>query len=154
MRNCGHLLRLQSIGETHRIAPPLLGLAKFLIFSPLHETKLRPDLIVIFANPFQASRLIFLADYHGFPIKPRVTGSLYWSAITYSLVTGNFNITMGDPTAHCTHKYDPNELIVSIPYRMIPGMMEAIEYSTAGKGKPAKWFEQGTDRREEKPNNN
>lgn len=138
----------QSIGETHRIAPPPLGLAKFLIFSPLSTAKLRPDLIIIFANPFQASRLIFLADYHGFPIKPRVNGSLCWSAITYPLVTGNFNITMGDPSARRTQKYDPNELIVSIPYRMIPGMMEAIEFSTAGKGKPAKSFELRTHRRE------
>jgi len=139
----------QSIGETHRIAPPPLGLAKFLIFSPLNIAKLRPDLIVILANPFQASRLIFLADYNNFPIKPHVTGSMCWSAITYPLVTGNFNITMGDPTARRTQKYDQNELIVSIPYRMIPGMMEAVEYSTAGKGKPAKWFEQRTHRREE-----
>ncbi len=138
----------QSIGETHRIAPPPLGLAKFLIFCPLNKAELRPDLIVIFANPWQASRLIFLADYHGFPIKPRVTGSLCWGAITYPLVTGNFNITMGDPTARRVHKYNPNELIVSIPYRMIPSMMEAIEYSTAGKGKPASWFEQRIHRKE------
>jgi uncharacterized protein (DUF169 family) len=139
----------QSIGETHRIAPPPLGLAKFLILSPLKKATLRPDLIVIFANPYQASRLIFLADYQGFPIKPRVTGSLCWSAITYPLVTGNFNITMGDPSARRTRKFDPNELIVSVPFRMIPGMMEAIEYSTAGKGKPAKWFEERTHRIED-----
>ena len=94
------------------------------------------------------SRLIFLADYHVFSIKPRVTGSLCWGAITYPLVTGNFNITMGDPTARRVHKYNPNELIVSIPYRMIPAMMEAMEYSTAGKGKPAQWFEQRTHREE------
>ncbi|MFX0086130.1 MAG: DUF169 domain-containing protein [Candidatus Hodarchaeota archaeon] len=137
----------QSIGETHRIAPPPLNLAKFLIFSPLNKSEFRPDLVLILSNPWQASKLIFLADYHGFPIKPRVTGSLCWSAITYPLVTGNFNITMGDPTARRIHKYDPNELIVSIPYRMIPAMIDAIEYSTAGKGKPAKWFEQRRQRR-------
>ncbi len=137
----------QSIGETHRIAPPPLGLAKFLIFSPLNKAELRPDLVVIFANPWQASRLIFLADYHGFPIKPRITGSLCWSVITYPLITGNFNATMGDPTARRVHQYNPNDLIVSIPYRMIPAMMEAIEYSTAGKGKPAKSFEERRQRR-------
>lgn len=136
----------QSIGETHRIAPPPVGLAKYLIFSPLNKAELRPDLIVFLANPFQASRLIFLADYHGFPIKPRVTGSLCWGAITYPLVTGNFNVTMGDPSARRSHNYDPNELIVSIPYRMIPAMIEAMEFSTAGKGKPAKWFAQRINR--------
>jgi uncharacterized protein (DUF169 family) len=138
----------QSLSETHRIAPPPLGLANFIIFSPLNKANLRPDLILIFANPFQASRLIFLADYHGYPIKPRVTGSLCWSAITYPLVTGNFNITMGDPTARRHYEYDQNELIVSIPYRMIPSMMDALEHSTAGKGKPAELFAQRAQRRE------
>ena len=136
----------QSIGETHRIAPPPLGLAKFLILSPLKYAELRPDLVLFFANPWQASRLVFLADYHGFPVKPRVTGSLCWSAITYPLVSGNFSLTMGDPTARRSNDYDVNELIVSVPYRMIPSMMEAMEYSTAGKGKPAKWFEEQSHR--------
>ena len=109
---------------------------------------MRPDLIVILVNPWQASRLIFLADYHGFPIIPRVTGSLCLSAIIYPLVTGNFNITMGDPTARLHHNYNVNELIVSIPYRMVPAIIEAIKYSTAGKAKPAKWFQQRTKREE------
>lgn len=138
----------QSIGKTHIIAPPPLGLAKNVIFSPLNKAELRPDLIVILANPWQASRLIFLADYHGFPIIPRVTGSLCWSAITYPLVTGNFNISMGDPTARLNRNYNVNELFVSIPYRMVPAMMDAIEYSTAGKAKPARWFQQRTHREE------
>ena len=130
----------QSIGETHKIAPPPKGLAKNIIFSPLNKAELRPDLILFLCNPGQASRLIFLADYHGHPIIPRVTGSLCWSAITYPLMTGNFNITMGDPTARRHHKYDQNEMIVSVPYRMIPNMIEAMEHSTAGKGEMAPWF--------------
>lgn len=138
----------QTIGEIHKIAPPPLGLAKYLIFSPLNKAELRPDLLVILANPWQASRMIFLADYHGFPINPCVKGSLCWGAITYPLVTGNFNITMGDPTARRNYNYHVNELIVSIPYRMVPAMIEAMEFSTAGKGKPAQWFKQRSYRKE------
>ncbi len=47
---------------------------------------------------------------------------------------------MGDLTARRGHKYDVNELIVSIPHRMVPAMMDAMEYSTAGKGEPVSWF--------------
>ncbi|UCE05395.1 MAG: DUF169 domain-containing protein [bacterium] len=130
----------QSISETHRIAPPPTDLASNVVFAPLGKAELRPDLIVILCNPWQASRLIYLAVYHGQPITPRVTGSMCWSAITYPLITGNFNVTMGDPTARRHYRYDPNELLVSIPYRMVPLMIEAMEYSTAGKGKPAAWF--------------
>ena len=86
--------------------------------------------------------LIYLAIYQGISIKPNVSGSLCWSAVTYPLVTGNFNVTMGDPTARRHYGYDPNELIVSFPYRMVPLIVDAMEYSTAGKGKPAPWFEQ------------
>ncbi|NVM27766.1 MAG: DUF169 domain-containing protein [Candidatus Helarchaeota archaeon] len=138
----------QSIGRTHQIAPPPLGLAKYIIFSPLNKAELRPDVVAILCNPWQASRLIFLADYHGYPVNPQVTGSLCWSAITYPLVTGNLNVTMGDPTARRHHEYDPNELIVSIPYRMVPPIIEAMEYSTAGKGKPAPWFERAAQQKE------
>ena len=131
----------QSIGTTHKIAPPPKNLANYIVFSPLDKAELRPDLIVILCNPGQASRLVFLADYHGDPVKPETLGSLCWSAITYPLMTGNMNISVGDPTARRHHGYDDNELLVSIPYRMIPNIMEAMEYSTAGKGKMAPWFE-------------
>ncbi|MHA1324233.1 MAG: DUF169 domain-containing protein [Candidatus Helarchaeota archaeon] len=133
-----------SIAETHRIAPPPLGLAKYIIFVPLEKSKLQPDLVLFLCNPWQASRLIYLAVYHGFPIKPQVTGSLCWSAITYPLMTGNFNVTMGDPTARRHYGYNPNELIVSVPFRMIPLMCDALELSTAGRGKPAPWFERAS----------
>ena len=137
----------QSIDQTHRIAPPPIGLAKNVVFNPLNkvnEINLTPDLIVILCNPWQASRLIYLAVYHGHPIKPQVTGSLCWSAITYPLVTGNFNVTMGDPTARRHYGYDPSELLVSIPSRMVPLIIEAMDHSTAGKGKPADWFDRAS----------
>ena len=129
------IIAKQSIGNTHKIAPPPFELAKYVVFSPLNKAKLRPDLITILCNPGQASRLVFLADYHGDTVKPEVLGSLCWSAITYPLITGNLNVTMGDPTARRNHGFDDNELLVSIPYRMIPNILEAMEYSTAGKGK-------------------
>ena len=134
-----------SIGETHRIAPPPRDLAKNVVFSPLRKAQLCPDVVIFLCNPWQASRLIYLAIYHGYPVKPDVTGSLCWGAITYPLVTGNFNVTMGDPTARRHHGYDPCELIVSVPYRMIPPILDAMEHSTAGKGKPAAWFERSTE---------
>ncbi len=134
----------QSIGRTHQLAPPPVGLAKYIVLSPLNKAVLRPDIITILCNPWQASRLAFLADYHGNPVNPQVLGSLCWSAVTYPLMTGNLNITMGDPTARRQHGYDPNELLVSIPYRMVPNMIEAMEHSTAGKGKSAPWFERAT----------
>ena len=134
----------RSIAETHGIAPPPLGLAKNVIFSPLNKAELRPDLVTILCNPWQASRLIYLAIYQGYSVKPNLAGSLCWGAITYPLMTGNFNITMGDPTARRHYGYDPNELIVTIPYRMVSPVIEAMEYSTAGKGKPAPWFERAS----------
>jgi len=137
-----------SIEETHRIAPPPLGLSKNIVFSPLNKALVRPDLVIILGNAWQASRLIYLAIYHGESIKPNVSGSLCWGAITYPLMTGNFNVTMGDTTARRHYGYDPNDAIVSIPYRMIPQMIEAIEHSTAGRGKSEPWFDRAADETE------
>lgn len=134
-----------SFEESHRIAPPPLGLAKNIVFSPLNKAPLRPDIVIILCNAWQASRLIYLAIYHGESIKPNVSGSLCWGAITYPLMTGNFNVTMGDTTARRQYAYDPNDLIVSIPYRMIPQMIEAMEYSTAGRGKSEPWFNRAAE---------
>jgi uncharacterized protein (DUF169 family) len=53
-----------SIEETHRIAPPPLGLAKNIVFSPLNKASLRPDLVMILANAWQTSRLIYLSIYN------------------------------------------------------------------------------------------
>ena len=42
-------------------------------------------------------------------------GSLCWSMITYPLVSGNFNLSVGDISARRMERWDPNIMAASIP---------------------------------------
>ncbi|KAF5431445.1 hypothetical protein C5S35_18155 [Candidatus Methanophagaceae archaeon] len=55
-------------------------------------------------------------------------GSLCWSMITYSLVSGNFNLSVGDISARRMERWDPNIMAASIPWERIRGIAEAVEF--------------------------
>jgi len=73
-------------------------------------------------------------------------GSLCWSMITYPLVSGNFNLSVGDISARRMERWDPNIMAASIPWERIRGIAEAVEFSTAGRAKPSEEFEMMTER--------
>ncbi len=69
-----------------------------------------------------------------------------WSAITYPIVSGNFNVTMGDYSARRMWEYDPDKLMVCMPlprYRMI---LESLDDCIAGFAAPSKEFEELTEK--------
>jgi uncharacterized protein (DUF169 family) len=53
-------------------------------------------------------------------------------AIAYPLVSGEVNVSFLDYTARKMKKYDPNELIVSVPYHRMPDLVASVARSTAG----------------------
>ena len=57
-------------------------------------------------------------------------GSLCWSMITYPLVSGNFNVSVGDISARRMEQWDPNIMAASIPWVLIRGIAEAVEFSS------------------------
>lgn len=123
-------------------APPPFGLAKFVIFSPLEGVESRPDLVLFLCNPEQACRIIALASFdEGSLPKANLGGSLCWSAITYPLMTGNVNVSLGDITARRVEGYDPGELIVSVPIHKMPHIIGSIDHCIAGIAKPSVGFE-------------
>ncbi|MEA1998833.1 MAG: DUF169 domain-containing protein [Euryarchaeota archaeon] len=77
-------------------------------------------------------------------------GSLCWSMITYPLVSGNFNVSVGDISARRMERWDPNIMAASIPWERIRGIAEAVEFSTAGMAKPSEEFERMTEKMKSK----
>jgi uncharacterized protein (DUF169 family) len=119
-----------------KVQPPM-GLAKHVVFSPLHQTEFQPDIAVFICNAWQAARLINLAYYEtGIPMECDPTGSLCRSVITYPLVTGKVNISFGDITARKMEKYTANELFVTLPYAHLKSVVASIAPCTAGTAKP------------------
>lgn len=56
--------------------------------------------------------------------------------IAYPLVSGEINVTFLDWTARRTKPIKAHELIVTVPYHRLPGIVEAIDLCTAGTAKP------------------
>lgn len=117
-------------------SPPPLGLAENVIFAPMEKAEQMPDLGIFIVNAEQACRLIQLATYwDGVSPKTEMIGSACHMAVAYPLVAGEINVTFLDWTARRTKPYKPDELIVTVPYHRLPGIVEAIDLCTAGTAK-------------------
>jgi uncharacterized protein (DUF169 family) len=112
---------------------PPLGLADQVLFAPLEAATAEPDLVVFLCNAEQACRLITLATYSsGVSPRTELVGSACHMAIAYPLVSGELNVSFLDYTARKMKQYDPNELIVSVPYHRMPDLVASIGRCTAG----------------------
>lgn len=111
-----------------RPAPPT-GLAKYVVFSPLKDAELEPDLVIFLCNPTQGCRLTTLAAYpDGALFKPCITGSACYQSITYPIVTGEVNVSLMDYSSRKKWNYRDDQIFVSIPYPRIAGLVESIDH--------------------------
>jgi len=129
-----------SIATFHRAmaltSPPPLGLADYIVFSPLEKAELAPDLVVFLCNPEQACRLVTLATYSdGIPPKTEIVGSTCHMVIAYPLVSGELNISFMDYTSRKYQTYKRDELFVTVPYHKMAGLMSSIDVCSAGTAK-------------------
>ena len=114
--------------------PPPTGLADKVLICPLEETEIRPDMILFLCNAEQACRLITLDTYwDGISPKQQVIGALCHTAISYTIMTGYTNLSMGDWTARHNQKFAPDIIFLSIPYERINNLIAAIPLCYAGE---------------------
>jgi hypothetical protein len=91
-------------------------------------------LVLFFCNADQACLIITLDTYwDGIPTKTEFTGALCHSAISYPLISGQTNLTVGDWTARRHQDYGKDILLVTIPYERLTNLIKAIPLCTAGK---------------------
>jgi uncharacterized protein (DUF169 family) len=132
--------------EVERIARPPFGLSKKIFLYPVRKGIFQPDLVLMLVNAEQASRFITLNQFwDGKTPSLEMRGSLCWSMITYPLVSGNFNISVGDISARRMERWDPEIMVASIPWERIRGIAEAVELSTAGRAGPSEEFKRMTE---------
>jgi uncharacterized protein (DUF169 family) len=128
--------------ESRKIAIPPVGIASKVYLYPLSQDIFNPDLVIFLVNAEQVSRLVTLAQFwDGKTPSFEMRGSLCWGAITYPMVSGNFNITVGDISARRMAGWEENVIIASVPMEKIQGIADAISKSTAGTAEPSKQFE-------------
>jgi uncharacterized protein (DUF169 family) len=118
-----------------KVKPPF-GMATHVIFAPLAQAKLRPDVVVFHCTPWQAARLVNLAWYeNGLPMECDPTGSSCRSIITYPLVTGKVNISLGDITARRSENVPEDELYVTLPWADLRAAVASLDDCGAGRAK-------------------
>jgi uncharacterized protein (DUF169 family) len=144
---CDVKTAVRSSIEVEKIARPPYGLSKRIVLYPAMKGLFQPDLVLMLVNAEQASRLIILNQFwDGKTPSIEMKGSLCWSMITYPLVSGNFNLSVGDISARRMERWDPNIMAASIPWEQIRGIADAIDLSTAGRAKPSEEFEMMTEK--------
>ncbi|AEG18266.1 DUF169 domain-containing protein [Methanobacterium paludis] len=113
--------------------PPATDLADRIVICPLDKAEIRPDMILFLCNAEQACRLITLDTYwDGISPKQQIIGALCYSAIVYTTMSGNTNMTMGDWTARSHQGFEPDVIFLSVPYERIHNLIAAIPHCSAG----------------------
>jgi uncharacterized protein (DUF169 family) len=133
--------------ESEKIAKPPSGLAKKVYLYPVRRGIFRPDLVLMLVNAEQACRLIILNQFWDGKLPSiEMRGSLCWSTVTYPLVSGNFNVSVGDISARRMERWNPCIMTVSIPIERIAGVADAVDKSTAGTAKTSEKFKKMTEK--------
>lgn len=114
--------------------PPPTGLADRIVICPLNKTGITPDMVLFLCNGEQACRLITLDTYwDGLSPEQQVIGALCNSAISYTIMTGRTNISLGDWTARRHQGFGSDVIFVSVPYERINNLIAAIPLCSAGE---------------------
>lgn len=108
----------------------------YFILSPLEKSNFQPQIVIFICNPEQACRLLTLVIFiDGVMPKIKIGGPTCRMAIMYPLLKEEVNISFYDYTARRMCNLKEDKLLVSIPYKKIPSVVESIDRCSAGKAK-------------------
>ena len=113
--------------------PPATDLSERIVITPLDKAEIRPDMILFLCNAEQACRLITLDTYwDGKSPEQQIIGSICYSAIVYTTMSGNTNMTVGDWTARNHQGFESDILFLSVPFERVNNLLAAIPQCSAG----------------------
>lgn len=108
----------------------------YFMLSPLETSEHKPDLVIFVVNAEAACRLLtFLTFLEGKMPKIKIGGPTCRMVIIEPLLTDEPNISFYDYTARKMCSVEKDKLIVSIPYKIIPRIIDSIEKCSAGTAK-------------------
>jgi uncharacterized protein (DUF169 family) len=108
----------------------------YFMLSPLEKAQNLPDLVIFVCNAEVACRLLTLAIFlDGAMPKIKIGGPTCRMSIIYPLLTGELNLSFYDHTARRMCNVEKDKLLISVPYKKIPKILESIDKCSAGKAK-------------------
>jgi len=105
---------------------------KFLILGPLNKFETNPDAVLFFVNPAQADRILGLACFEGAEPFMHFPASTVCSTITNTLSKGKPDVNLISIFERTRHRWSPDKLIVTLPFRDFAIAMRNIEDSGYG----------------------
>lgn len=114
------------------VSPPV-GMATHVVFCPLAEAKLRPDLVAFVGTPGSLHDLLGLASYwEGGSMKAELAGPACRTGIAYPVVTGEIGLSLFDFGARRLASFGDDQLLVTVPLHRMLLIMTALERGVGG----------------------
>ena len=108
----------------------------YFVLMPLEKAEFEPELVIFICDAMAACRLLTLAIFpDGAMPKIKIGGPTCRMAITYPLVTGEVNLSFYDYTARKMCNVENDKLLLSIPYKRMPDIINSIDKCSAGRAK-------------------
>jgi uncharacterized protein (DUF169 family) len=107
----------------------------FIIVSPLAKVRTDPDMVLLFANPEQADRILGLVSFNGAEPFSYYPISNVCSIVTHTLAKGRPEINFLATHARHLAKWSPNELIIAMPHKDLKEAVKNIPNSGFGTAK-------------------
>ncbi|MFC1804850.1 DUF169 domain-containing protein [Candidatus Omnitrophota bacterium] len=110
--------------------------ASYFVLAPLEKCGFDPQLVIFICNAEAACRLLTLATFiDGMMPKIKIGGPTCRMSIIYPLLTGEINLSFYDYTARKICGVKKDQLLITIPYKKIPGIVDSIDKCSAGTAK-------------------
>ncbi len=108
----------------------------YFVLSPLEKAGFLPQLVIFIVNAESACRLLtFVTFLDGVMPKIKIGGPTCRMTIIYPLLTGEVNISFYDYTARKMCNVEKDKLLITVPYKKIPLIIESIDKCSAGRAK-------------------
>lgn len=108
----------------------------YFILAPLERCEFMPQLTIFIVDAEAACRLLTLITFlDGVMPKIKIGGPTCRMSIVYPLLTQEINISFYDYTARKMCNVEKDKLLISVPYKKIPLIIEAIDKCSAGRAK-------------------
>ncbi len=106
---------------------------RFLILGPLNKFETDPDVVLFFVNPAQADRILGLACFEGAEPFIHYPASTVCSTISNTLAKGKPDVNLISTFERTRHKWSPDKLIVTLPFKDFMTAARSVDYSGYGK---------------------
>jgi uncharacterized protein (DUF169 family) len=106
------------------------------VLAPMEKSEEEPELVIFICDAEASCRLLTLAIFvDGKMPQIKIGGPTCRMSIIYPLESSRLNLSFYDYTARKLCGVDKDKLLVSIPYKDIPRIVESIERCSAGEAK-------------------